>query len=225
MELRQYWKMFLRRWWLVVIPALVVLGFGLATYQAPTISYNVGMRFLVSQAPGEATTTLDEQRYYNWLGSEYVVNGLTDWVSSGLFAQAVSDHLAEQGVVVPAGAIQGSLVADNARSMLTVSMTFGDAELLEQMIWGVSAVLQNENQVLPQLGGQTAVVLPLDTPVINPISAGIRDQLDLPLRIILALGAGVGLALLFEYVDTTIHGRDELKETVGLPILGEIPKK
>lgn len=225
MELRHYWKLFKRRWLLVVLPAVVVLVIGLGTYQSPPPVYNVGVRFLVAQPPSEGADTADEQRYYNWLASEYIVNGLTDWVKSGTFATAVSQELAAQGIDVPAGAIQGSLSADNARSMLIVSMTSGDGEQLKAMMDAAAAVLIEQNSTaLPQLGGETAVVVQQDLPVVNQIPAGIRSQLDLPLRILLALGAGIGLAFLVEYLDPTIRERDEIAK-LGLPIMGEIPKK
>lgn len=225
MELRHYWKIFKRRWLLVVLPAAVVLAIGLATYQSPPPVYNVGVRFLVSQEPAEGAETADEQRYYNWLTSEYIVNGLTDWVKGGAFATAVSQELAEQGLDIPAGAIQGSLAADNARSLLTVTLTYGDGQALAVMMEAVVTVLIEQNSAaLPQLGGETAVLVQLDQPIVNQIPAGIRSQLDLPLRILLALGAGVGLALLVEYLDPTIRERDELME-LGLPVVGEIPKK
>lgn len=224
MELRHYWNLFKRRWLLAVLPAVVVLAVGLATYQPPSPVYNAGVRFLVSQPPSEGADTADEQRYYNWLASEYIVNGLTDWVKGGLFATAVSQELAAQGLDVPPGAIQGSLAADNARSMLTISLTYGDGEVLAAMMDAVATVLVEQNSVLPQLDGETAVLVQLDQPVVNQIPAGIRSQLDLPLRIVLALGAGVGLALLVEYLDPTIREREELAK-IGLPVVGEIPKK
>ena len=225
MELRRYWKVLKRRWLLVLIPALVVLVIGLATYQPPADLYQTGVRFLVGQTPATGNVLKDEERYYNWLTSEYIVNGLTDWVRGGEFSEAVSAYLAEEGHEIPANAVQAGLVADNARSMLTLSLTHGDAQLLAQMMDGVIAVLTTENaQALPQLGGETAVLTQLDQPVVSPLPAGISSQLDLPLRIILALLAGVFLALLVEYLDPTIRDREEA-EGLGLQILGEIPRK
>lgn len=225
MELHHYWKMFKRRWLLAVLPAAVVLAIGLATYQSPPPVYNVGVRFLVAQTPSEGAATADEQRYYNWLTSEYIVNGLTDWVKGGGFATAVSQELAGQGFDVPPGAIQGSIASENVRSLLQISMTYGDADLLAAMMDAVAKVLIEQNAAgLPQLGGETAVVVQQDPPIVNQIPAGIRSQLDLPLRILLALGAGVGLALLVEYFDPTIRERDELTK-LGLPVVGEIPQK
>ncbi|MCP4423229.1 MAG: hypothetical protein GY803_01925 [Chloroflexi bacterium] len=225
MELRQYWKLFKRRWLLVVIPAVVVLAVGLATYQTPPPAYNAGVRFIVGQTPGEAADTTDEQRYYNWLTSEYIVNGLTDWVKGNGFATAVSRELAADGFNIQPGAIQGGIAADNVRSMLQISLTYGNADALAAMMDAVAKVLIEQNAAgLPHLDGETVVLVQLDRPIVNPIPTGIRSQLDLPFRALLALGAGAGLALLVEYLDPAIRERDEL-ETIGLSVVGEIPKE
>lgn len=225
MELRQLWKIIRRRWALALIPAIIVLLVGLATWRPVPTAYNAGVRFIVGQSPGAAAANADEQRYYNWLTSEYIVNGLTDWVRGGKFAEAVSERLAAQGIDIPPGAIQGGLAADNTRSMMTISLTAGDAAQLEQMLNGVIAVLTEENaDALPQLGGETAVLTQLDTPVVNAIGGGIRNQLDLPLRVALALFAGLGLALLAHYLDPTVRERAEV-ERAGLSIIGEIPRE
>ena len=93
------------------------------------------------------------------------------------------------------------------------------------MMDGVIAVLTTQNaEALPQLGGENAQLTQLDQPAVSQLTAGIRDQIDLPLRILLALLAGAALALLFEYLDPTFRSRQELQE-LGLVILGEIPKK
>jgi capsular polysaccharide biosynthesis protein len=225
MELHQYWTILRRRWPLVIIPALIVLALGLATYQPALAAYNAGVRFIVGQAPGAEALTSDQERYYNWLGSEYIVNGLTDWIRGGKFAEAVSVYLSTQGIDVPPGTVQGGLAADNTRSMLTVSITGSDPSMVQQIMRGVIAVLTLQNaEALPQLGGEAAILTQLDEPVVNPISTGLQSQLDLPLRIVLALVAGIVLALLAHYLDPTVRDRGELAR-LGLPIMGEIPNE
>lgn len=225
MELRAYWQILKRRWLLVVIPTAVVLVVGLVTYSPPGTAYNAGIRFIVSQEPSEAAAESDEERLANWQTSEYIVNGLTDWVRGGQFAQLVSERLAESGLNIDAGAIRGSIAADNTRSMMTLSMTFGDAAALEAMMNAAAAVLVEENEVgLPQLGGETAALVQLDQPIINPVTAGILEQLQLPLRIVLAVGAGVALAFLVDYLDPSVRSKEELEE-MGLAVMGEIPRK
>lgn len=210
---------------MVLIPTAVVLIVGLITYSPPGTAYNAGIRFIVSQQPSEAAAVDDEQRLANWQTSEYIVNGLTDWVRSGQFAQLVSARLAESGTNIDYRAIRGSIASDNVRSMMTFSMTFGDPAALEAMMNAAAAVLIEENDKgLPQLGGETAALVQLDEPIINPVSAGLFDQLQLPIRVVLAIGAGLGLAFLVDYLDPTVRERKEL-EAMGLPVMGEIPKK
>ena len=223
MELRHYWKVILRRWPFALIPVLLVLAVGVATYQPPPTGYNVGVRFIVGQPPSPGAAEADEQRYYNWLTSEYIVNGLADWSRGNRFAQLVSEELAAQGQAIPAGAIQGSLVADNVRSQLVVYLTFGDAEQLAAITEAAITVLTEQNAAgLPQLGGETAVLVQLDDPIINANPAGLRNQLDLPLRLALALATGLGLVLLVEYFDPTLRDRDDVT-ALQLELLGEIP--
>ncbi len=224
MELRRYWKILKRRWLLIAIPVAIVLLFTIVTYKsAPSAGYNVGVNFLVSQEPGAAAMNVDENRYYNWLTSEYIVNGLTDWVISGDFKTAVSAQLAQEGIEVPPFAF--GVVADNVRSKLALSISYGDADTLAKIMDAAIVVLTEQNaSALPQLGGETAIVVQLDEPVVTPLPQSIRAQLDAPLRILVTLFAGIGLALLVEYLDPTLRDRDEA-EKLGLEIIGEIPKK
>lgn len=222
MDLRTLWKIFRRRWWLMLLPLLVAAVVSAATYQTPPTTYNTGVRFIVGQTPAPETAVRDEDRYYNWLTSEYIVNGLADWVRGNNFATAVSNELAAQGQNIPSYEI--GITPDNTRSMLTISINHGDPARLEAIMAATMTVLMEQNaQALPQLGGDTAVLVPLDTPTVNPIPAGLTSQLDLPLRLLIALAFGLGLGLVVEYLDGRIHGRDELQD-LDLPILGEIPR-
>lgn len=223
MELRHIWKILWRRWWLIVIPAAVVILVSVITYSPPLpAGYNVGMNFIVSQTPADVAQNLDENRYYNWLTSEYIVNGLTDWAIGGEFKTAVSAQLATQDRDVPPHTF--NVVADNVRSKLQLSIQHGDAATLAQIMDAAIVVLTEQNaDALPQLGGDTAVIVPMDQPVVTPIPGSFRSQLDIPLRIALALMAGVGLALLAAYLDTAVRSREEV-ERLGLTVLGEIPK-
>jgi capsular polysaccharide biosynthesis protein len=223
MELRSYWRILKRRWLYLVVPTLIVLAIGLITYSRPAPLYNAGVRFIVGQAPIGSASLTDEQRLANWKTSEYVVNALADWVRGGQFADLVSDGLAQQGITVAPQAIVAGTSADSTRSMMVLSISYGDPVVLEQIMHEAGRVLIEQNDLgLPQLGGEPAQLVQLDEPIVNRLSASIVRQLDLPLRIVLALFAGVGLALLVEYLDPTIRDRQEV-EGMGLSVIGAIP--
>lgn len=224
MELRTFYAIFRRRWLLVLIPPLVVLLFSAVTYRPPPApGFNVGVNFIVAQSPTPGSELADEERYYNWLGSEYIVNGLTDWAVSGRFKTAVSQQLATEGIEVSPGSF--SIVADNVRSKLQLSIQHGDADRLAQIINAAITVLTEQNaDALPQLGDETAVLVLLDEPFVTPLPRSLGSLLNIPLRAAIAMAAGLGLALLAEYLDPTIRSRQEA-EGMGFAILGEIPKK
>ncbi len=225
MELLQYWQVVKRRWLWIVIPAIVALAVALVTYDRPGPIYNAGVRFIVGQEPTEAATLSDEERLANWKASEYVVNTLADWVRGGQFAALVSDALATEGIQVAPDTIVGGTVSDSTRSMMVLSMTYHDPVVLEQMLDTAGRVLQDQNDKgLPQLGGIPAELVQLDRPIVNQVPPGIVSQLELPLRVVIALAAGLLLAFLVEYLDPTVRERKDL-ETLGIPVIVEIPKK
>ncbi len=224
MELRAFWTIFRRRWLLVLIPALVVAVFSAVTYQPPPASgFNVGVNFIVAQPPTPGADLADQERYYNWLGSEYIVNGLTDWAVSGRFKTAVSNQLAQEGLEIPPGSF--SVAAENVRSRLLLTVQHSDGETLAHIMDAAITVLAEQNaEALPQLGGETAVLVQLDDPVVTPLPRSLSSLLDIPLRLAIGLAAGLGLALLVEYLDPTIRSREEAEE-MGFAVLGEIPKR
>ena len=224
MELRTYAKILLRRWWLVAAPVIVVVIYVVATLAPPATSYQVVMRYSAGSMP--AGTSLDYDRYYPWLTSEYIANGLADIAETGVFAQAVADRLGRAGVDTTAGAVGSAIVTDNAQSILVVYVTWPDPQQLLALAEAVTEELtQNGSDYFPQLEGIEPAIRLLDPPTPAPLPASLRAQLTGPaIRIAVALFAGVGLAFLWHYLDPTVHEVEELEE-MGWEVLASIPRR
>jgi capsular polysaccharide biosynthesis protein len=224
MELRAYAKILLRRWWLVLAPVVVVIIYTAATYAPPSTTYQVVMRFSAGTEP--AGLSLDYDRYYPWLTSEYIANGLADVAETWAFAQSVSARLAERGQDVRAGAIQSAIVTDNAQSILVIYLTWPNAEQVVPVAEAVmDELITNSAAYYPQLESLQPAVHPLDSPAPAPLPPSLRAQLTGPtIRIGLALFVGVGLAFLWHYLDPTVHEAEEL-EDLGWEVVGRIPRK
>jgi capsular polysaccharide biosynthesis protein len=228
MEFRQYWEIFKRRWWIpVVLTALVALfsAVQLRPWQQPPPHYNASMRMLIGVMPAtDADTTAYDPRYYAWLTSEYLVDDFTEVVRSDLFAQNVNQRLAEQDIRIPAGAIQGSAATGKQHRIITLSLGWPNEGELAAIAQAAAAELtENAPLYFQQLGTEGAGITLLDAPAVVVAGPGLRDRLDLPLRLLLALFAGIGLVFLLDYLDTSIRGRADM-EAMGFSILGEIPK-
>ena len=225
MEFRQLMRILLRRWWLILIPAIVLGAIGVITYRPASQGYTALMRFAVGYEPPQTELSLYDRFYAAWLASEYIAGGLSDWAKTGDFAQAVSADLAQNGSEVPPTAVAAAIVSDHQRSIVTLYFSGGDATLLQAIAESTARVLQSRNaQVFLQNGPQGATVVALDGAAVGEAPPSLRARLDLPVRIALALGVGVLLALIAHYFDPVIHERREI-EKLGLSIIGEIPKQ
>jgi len=224
MEFRQLVRILLRRRWLVVLPALVLGAVAIVTYGPPQPTFAATMRFAVGYTPDPNSQSLYDRFYPAWLASEYIAGGLSDWARTGNFAEAVSEDLAVRNVDVPPAAVAASIVSDHTRSIVVLYFTGNDPALLQSIAESAARVLQTRNAtVFPQNGPHGASVTPLDNPAVGAAPPSLRARLELPIRIGLAMAAGLVLALLAHYLDPMIRERSDV-EALGLSIVGEIPR-
>lgn len=223
MELRLYWAILKRRLWLVAASLLAFsasyLFFGPKT--APY--YTASMRFVVGLKP-EATTGAyyAYDRYYTWLTAEYLLDDFAEVVKSAVFAQDVAEL---SGVRVPPGTLQGATSAGKLHRILTISVSWTDAQELARIASAVVDVLSERGDAhFAQLAADAAAVSLIDPPTIARARPSLRQRLDLPVKLFLSLGAGIALAFLLDYLDDTVRDGADLRE-LGLSVLAEIPRR
>lgn len=228
MELRAYWKIMARRWWLPVGLALLVAVLTLVIqrpWQPPPVSYTASMRFNVGIAPERIPGVYTFDRYYTMLTSEYLVDDLSEIVRSQAFAVEVSRRLAEQGLNIPAGAIGASTQPGKLHRIMTVNVGWPNENEIGAIAQAISATLtESPAEFFGQFSAEEADIRLIDPPVVGVVGRPAREQLDLPLRVLLALAAGLGLAFLLDYLDRSVRDRSDV-EALGLPVLSEIPRR
>jgi capsular polysaccharide biosynthesis protein len=146
-------------------------------------------------------------------------------VRSDLFTSAVNGRLAEDGIQIPAGAIRGSATTSRQHRIITLSFHWGDpAQLMSIAEATVAELTENAASYFAQLGTESAMVSLLDRPAVGAVGPDLRSRLEFPLRVILALVAGIVLLFAVEYLDTSVRQPRDLEE-IGLSVIGIIPKK
>ena len=225
MELKLILKILFRRWWLVLIPPIIIAAYSIATYKSPAPTYATTLRFSVGYTPQTNTSSLYDQFYPAWLTSEYIAGGLGDWAKTGNFAQHVSDIASTTGTAITPEEAAGSIAAsDHQRSIVILYFSSGDQNRLTAIADAAIKTMQKFNGIIfPQNGPSGATVTPLDTVSIAPAPPSLRSRLDIPIRIALGLVFGMVLAFIAHYLDPRIRDRSEV-EAMGYTIVGEIPK-
>ncbi len=219
MELIQYWTIVRKRWWLPTALLLVVGVVVAATYRAPPQMYAASFKFNVGlkpvPQPGAQYTDVPLE---TWQASEYLMDDLASAVRGADYARRVAQQFNQDNVN-----LAGAIGAATDHRVLTVSITWADAAQLAGIANAAVAVLQEQAGELVGPLGESQPVLPLiDPPVVVPVGRSLKDKLDIPIRLGLALAMGVAGAFLLDYLDTTVRDRTEL-ENIGVSVLAEIP--
>lgn len=222
MELRQYWQIMARRWWILVLVPLVVMGASLLLRPQPATGAVANLRLAVGIKPENSDGKFyTYDRYYSWLTAEYLADDLSEIIKSRSFAESVSAHM---GGAVPAGTIQGATNPQKLHRILTVSVSAPTAQQALDIANAIAVTLRDSaGAYLPQISADNAAISVIDPPALVPVSPGLRERLDLPLRFLLALVAALGIVFLLDYLDDSVRDAGDV-DGMGLQVLAEIPK-
>ncbi len=225
-----------RRWRSILALPAATAVLSLAFGTEPATVYRSHLAFAVD-IPRSALLVGSDEGTAAKIG-ESLVDDLARIVGRDRFAAAVAERLpAGQG---PApGEIAAELSAEDKHRILEISVSRalpGDADAAAQarlqaelldLAGAVQAELeQSGGQWFARLGEDAVALSLIDAPEpAQPQPLGLRERLDLPLRLLLALLAGLAFAALREGLDRRIHGPAELAEDPDLRLLGRIPRR
>lgn len=226
MELRQYWHIVWKRIWIPALLLAVVLVVSLVLRRPTSPQYQASGRVLVDVPPLEAVEGMGfDPRLTAPQATEYLVDDFTQFVSSQVVADAVSQRLANQGIQVPPGVLQSSTASEQIHRVVTIRVTWADPDEALAIINAAVEVLKQEAPAyFGRLGLEQPQVTLFDGPGVSPVPPSLSERLDLPVRLLLALLAGIALAFLLDYVDDSIRGRQDL-EGLGIHVLAEVPRR
>ena len=227
-----------RRWKLFLVIALGLMAVRFVVWRPVARLFRTEMRFIVGTQPLDSTLETEEEKYYLWIASEYVVASVSDYANGGDFVQMVSDILIAQGYEdLDFDATDEYLSTGFERSRLVVAVTHPDEEMVEPIAYAAAEALLAMQTVeiseqdsssavqlpIPQLERSPAYLYPIDRDlIVNEIdlTGDIRRELR---RIITnAIVVGLVAVVVLELIDPTIRTRASA-EKLKLPIMGEIP--
>ncbi len=192
-------------------------------WQPRPAAYTTSLSFSVGVQPQSQAS--GEEAYYTALASEYLIDDLAEVVRGSEFAAAVSQRLQAESITVPPGALQGSTEAGKLHRIMTVGITWGNPDELAAIGDAVAATIEQEAATfMPRLFTQNGAAYLINRGGVGVVGPGLRDRLEFPLRLLIALAAGIALAFLADYLDDRIRSREDV-ERLGLRVVGEIPRR
>jgi capsular polysaccharide biosynthesis protein len=223
MEFREYWRVIARWWWIIAVLVVLVAAFSLVTYRAPQTVYAASVRFTIGiNAPAQTEVTGFDPILTSYQASEYIRDDFVEVLHSDAFARDVNARLSGTGLTIGKDNISGAV--EKQRRLMSMTITWGDASQAQKIAEAAAKTLEEENaKYFAQLGASGATVTIIDGPSAAPVGPGLRERLDIPIRLALALIAGLLLVFAVDYLDDTIRDARDV-EALGLRVMGEIPK-
>jgi capsular polysaccharide biosynthesis protein len=225
MDLREYADVIRRRWLIIVaVTVLSAIVAGAWAWRGPR-AFEATTRMTVSVAPksgpGEVAPYEHFREYYAWLSSEYLADDLSEIIRSDAFAEDIRLALNED---VDRSAIRDVVRARKTHRILEVTVFASSADRARRIGMAVGDVIQTKgSKYLAQLAEPSAQVVVIDEPVVKAATTTGSQLADIGLRTLLGLMAGLFLAFVVDYLDSTLRTRNEVEQALGLPVLGEIP--
>jgi len=231
MELREYWSIIRRRWWLPVAVTLVALIASTAVGVRGAAAYKTDMRLAVSTIPtSDPGSALGyDPIYYSNLDSEYLADDMSELMTSRAFADDVKRELATSSTPynVDIETIVNATRTKKTHRFIDITITTPTFEEGDAIAGSISRILSDPAHLAMYLKALTAyntqmvIVTPAVTHRANTI-AGLISEIGL--RTIIGLIVGIGAALLVDYVDPSLRSRQEAEMLLQVPVLGEIPR-
>lgn len=230
MELRAYWSIIRRRWWLPVAVTLVALLASSAVGVRGATAYKTDMRIAISTipTPDPNATLYYDPTYYSNLDSEYLADDMSEFMTSRAFADEVNRELASgKQTDVDVATILSATRAKKTHRFIDVTITTSTYEEGQAIAGSISRILGDPNHLAIYLKALTAYNTQMDVvtpPVTHRANTPLGLVSEIGLRTIIGLLVGIGAAFLVHYIDPSLRSRQEAETLLQVPVLGEIPR-
>lgn len=218
MELINYLRILLKRWWIIVpIFIVAVAGTAYLTWrQGPT--YSATTTFVVSPS---STIFEDPRSYLSGLdvlgGGSYVGNTYSDIATSRRVRKEALDALGIDAVQAESLDVKSRLLAGT--NVIEITVEGPDPALVTK--YANKLAESTVSYVEKLYGVYELTILDLAVPPVFPFRP--NWMLNLALASILSLVMGGGLAFLAEYLDDTLRSAEEISHLFQAPLIGFIP--
>jgi capsular polysaccharide biosynthesis protein len=231
MELREYWNIVRRRWWLPAAITLVALVASTAVGLRGAAAYKTDLRVAISTIPTPDPNAVlyYDPIYYSNLDSEYLADDMSELLTSRAFADEVKRELATSSTpfdVDPLTIVNATRTKKTHR-FIDITLTTSTFEEGDLIAGSISRILADPAHLAIYLKALTAyntqmvVVTPPVTHRANTVPGLISE---IALRTVIGLLVGIGLTFLIDYVDPSVRSREEAEAVLRMPVLGEIPR-
>lgn len=214
MQFRDYWRIFSKRWWLIVLVAVAAsaASFGYCRLQTPIYRSEVQLAVSPSRLDYGLTLVID--------------NLLTQYqrqLSTRKLAQQVDDDLK---LDLPINTLLARVRVSAVSNGFLLDMTVDDPDARRAsdiaQTWAEKFIEQHQAEMAQKDPQDRIEITMLDKPLPGELFFPKTKQYVVAAGV-LGLIVGAVLAFLLEYLDDTLRAPEDVERFTGLPLVGSIP--
>lgn len=214
MQIRDYWLIFSKRWWLIVLVAAAACtsSFVYSRFQKPVFRSEVELAVSPSRLDYGLTLVID--------------NLLTQYqkeLSTRHLAGIVDDNLKlDLPIDTLLGKVKVSAVSNGYLLDITVDDYDPNRAQDIALVWAQKFIEQHQAEMAPKDPQDRIEVTMLDKPLPGTLSFPQTKQYVLAAGV-LGVVVGAVLAFVLEYLDDSLKTQEDVERFTGLPMVGTVP--
>ncbi|MBW7453504.1 YveK family protein [Paenibacillus sepulcri] len=210
MELKQYFKIVIKKIWLVII--VVAIGCilaGIKSFYLTTPMYQANAKLIVNQSSQIA----DSINVSNIQTGIMLINSYKEIIKSPAIINKVHQQFPELRVS------PGKISVASANNSQIMNLVYSDVsyENAAKSVNAISLVFKEQIPTIMNIDNVT--ILSEASEVGSPVPFNTSPLMNFLVAIILSLVIGLGIVFLLDYLDNTFKNEYELESELGLPTL------
>ncbi|MDQ0200751.1 YveK family protein [Neobacillus ginsengisoli] len=199
------------------ITFIAVLMSGVVSYFFLTPVYQASTQLLVNQSKKDQTAV----NYNDVQTNLQLINTYNVIIKSPAILELVIKDL---NLNMTAAQLTQKITVQNEKDSQVVNLSVQDTSAAKAAKIANETANVFKDQIAKIMSVDNVSILAKADVTENPKPIKPRPLLNVAIALVVGLMAGVGLAFLLEYFDTTVKNEQEIEKLLGLPVLGVIAK-
>lgn len=220
MELKQYFRVIQKKWWLIAIIVMIAMAAaGVKSFYFTTPIYAANAKLIVNQSSGDGAATLNASTIQT---SIFLINSYKEIIKSSAVMNKVVEKYPELGESPAQLAAKISVTSANNSQVMNLLYQDTSYEKAVKVVNGVSTVFKE--QIPNIMNVDNITILSEADSTTTPAPINLNPLMNILISFVVSLILAIGFVFLLDYLDDTLEAEAEIIEIMNAPVLAVVGK-
>lgn len=220
MELKQYFRIIQKKWWLIATIVIVAMvATGVKSYLFTTPIYAANAKLIVNQSSGEGGASLNASTIQT---SIFLINSYKEIIKSSAIMNKVVEEYPNLGE--SAWQLSAKISVTSANNSQVMNLVYRDTSYVKaaEIVNAVSTVFKEQ---IPHIMNVDNITILSEADMsASPAPININSIMNLLISLVVSLMLAIGLVFLLDYLDDTLKSEVDITATLDVPVLAVVGK-